>query len=461
MSGLLILFLAVAVACAAVFFSDEIGRLLSHTLYRERRMIKQGDTHHLSQQKYQPVQDEIHISQCEPDLNILNCKIQGTTQKEENSIVDVFSVEICGSIHAPDDLHHTTLKISIQDVTDGPSGTKPVQARVKQWQALAPPGAKQAADSVFSYSADLGRLPHKTTILSDWTSVAKLRVDWLSFPRKGKRSLQFKVSILSAQDGRELACAQCFYLHDNTSFGYIDVQENIEHSKTLAVALAFAVSAVDGKMYECEIELIKKWAKDNINLSRSSDKAEQELDKALNEVIAFYREGNKLDTYNICREIVGIASIARRCEVLELCLNVAKAKGSVVADELRFLKNLANRIEIDGNMFRELMEKVIPLEMHEVKDIESILGVTSDMNTEIARAYLNKEYVKWNARVTNTNPEIQSQADQMLKLIAEARSQYVGTETGLQEEKNELGHPPLGAPRRARQQIPVRQSKTK
>jgi len=39
---------------------------------------------------------------------------------------------------------------------------------------------------------------------------------------------------------------------------------------------------------------------------------------------------------------------------------------------------------------------------------------------------LNKEYAKWNARVTNTDPQVRTQADQMLGLIAEARSQYVG-----------------------------------
>jgi hypothetical protein len=61
-----------------------------------------------------------------------------------------------------------------------------------------------------------------------------------------------------------------------------------------------------------------------------------------------------------------------------------------------------------------------------VKDIETILGVTSEMSKEKARRCLNKEYSKWSARVTNTDPEIQSQADQMLKLIAEARSNYIG-----------------------------------
>jgi uncharacterized tellurite resistance protein B-like protein len=441
MGGLLLLLLVVAAACAVIFFPNEISRSYKYILSVLFRTAKHNDMHHSYQQKYQPVPDETDVPQNVPDLNGLNCRIQETIQKEDSGVVDVFNVDICGSIHAPEDLHHTNLKITVLDITEGPSDVRPVRTRVKQWQAPAAPGTGQAGDSsAFCYSADLGRLPNKITTLSDWTSVAKLRIDWLLLARKGRRSLQFKVSILSAGDGVELACAYCSYIYDNLSFGYIDVQENAEHSKTLAVALAFAVSAADGKMYECEVELIKKWAKDNINLSRSSDKAKQELDKALNEVINFYREGNKLDTYNICREIVGITPITGRCEILELCFSVAKANGSVVADELRFLKELANWMEIDANKFRELMEKVIPVEMHEVKDIESILGVTSDMDSEIARARLNKEYVKWNSRVTNTNPEIQSQADQMLKLIAEARSQYIVSETDLRQEKTEPDH---------------------
>ena len=442
MGGLLFLLFIVSVACAAIFFHGEIGRFFSKLFFEPRPAVKQRDIHYSLPQNSQPTPAKKDVGENSPDLNVLNCRIRETIQKEENTVLNVFGVDICGSIHAPDNLHHTTLKIMIMDVTEGPSRPEPVQTPVKQWQAPAQSDTGQAADSsIFCYSADLGRLPHKITTLSDWTSVARLRIDWLIFPRKGQRSLNFNVSILSAGDGRELACTRCSYLYDNPAFGYIDVQENAEHTKTLAVALAFAVSAADGRMYECEIEFIKKWAKDNIKSARSSAKAEQELDRALNEVITFYRQGNKLDIYSICMEIVSITPIAGRYEILDLCFNVAKANGSVVADELRFLKELAYWMEIEGNKFRELMEKVIPLEMHEVKDIESILGVTSDMNTEIARAHLNKEYVKWNARVTNTNPEIQSQADQMLKLIAEARSQYIVSETDLRQEETEPDQP--------------------
>ena len=99
---------------------------------------------------------------------------------------------------------------------------------------------------------------------------------------------------------------------------------------------------------------------------------------------------------------------------------------------------MANWLEIDSDKFRTMMEKIIPIEMLEVKDVESILGVTSDMDEERTRAHLNKEYVKWNARVTNTNPEIQSQADQMLKFIAEARTQYVQSNQNEQSESKTL-----------------------
>jgi 23S rRNA U2552 (ribose-2'-O)-methylase RlmE/FtsJ len=103
---------------------------------------------------------------------------------------------------------------------------------------------------------------------------------------------------------------------------------------------------------------------------------------------------------------------------------VAQSKGSVTAEELTFLKNMASWLEVDSDRFRIMMEKILPVDMHEVRDVETILGITSDMSKERVRKHLNKEYGKWNSRVTNADPDIQTQADQMLKLIAEARSQY-------------------------------------
>lgn len=368
---------------------------------------------------HQAEPDRVQESSPPIDMGVLNCRIQWTKLEEENSVFDAFSLEICGSIHAPNDMCETTLQISILDVTEESSEAKVVQSRLRQWSSQDGPDP-----SAFCYRARLGKLPHQVTTLSDWTAIAQIRFDWLLFPRKGKRQLQFTTSIMSADSNQQLACTQCSFSCENPAFGYMNLQENIERTNILAVALAFAVSAADNKLYDCEIELIKNWARDNILENSASDKDQRKLDKALEKTIAFFRGGSKLDTYKICDEIVGIAPVAQRYDILDLCLYVTQSKGSATAEELTFLKNMASWLEVDSERFRIMMEKVLPVDMHEARDVETILGITSDMSKEMVRKHLNKEYSKWNSRVTNADPGIQTQADQMLKLIAETKSQY-------------------------------------
>ncbi len=356
------------------------------------------------------------------DMSILNCRVRTVELKEGDTVLDAFAVEICGSINAPEDMRNATLRISILDITDGSAEAKPVRARDPQ-------GASSGASngSEFCYVAELGRLPRQTTTLGDWTSVARLRSDGQEFCRRGKRTLRFDTSILSADGGRELACAWCTFVYDNPLPGYVDLQENTERTKVLTVALAFAVSAADGKLYDCEVELIKDWARENVlgSPAQTSDQACGKLEKALSTTIAFFSEGNKLDTYGLCEEIAEIVPVGQRYEVLDLCLRVAQANGSVAAEEMAILKDLASWLEVDGEKFRTMVEKILPVDMHEVMDIHDLLGITSDMSKEKTRKHLNREYSKWNSRVTSANPEIQTQADQMLKIIAEARGQYV------------------------------------
>jgi len=368
---------------------------------------------------HQAEPEEFQESSPPIDMKLLNCRIQWTKLEEENSVFDALSLEICGLINAPSDMCETTLQISILDITDGVPNARVVQSRLPQWSSQDSPDP-----SAFCYKARLGKLPHQATTLSDWTAIAQIRFDWLLFPRKGNRRLQFTMSIMSADSNQELARAQCEFACENPAFGYMNLQENIERTNILAVALAFAVSAADNKIYDCEVELIKNWARDNILENSASAQDELKLDKALEKTISFFRSGSKLDTYNICGEIVGIAPVAQRYDILELCLYVAQSKGSVTAEELTFLNNMADWLEVDTNRFRIMMEKVLPVDMHEVRNIEAILGITSDMSKERVRKHLNKEYGKWNSRVTNADPDIQTQADQMLKLIAEAKSQY-------------------------------------
>lgn len=364
------------------------------------------------------IPNQIAEPSVQPDLNVLNCRVKLIRQEKDKSVFDVFTMEICGSVHAPSDMDYMIVRISIIDVTDGVDKAKPVHSRVKQWQMQDSP--------VFVYSCDVGKLPNAETTLSDLVAVGQVQLDWLTFPRKGKRDLQFSTSIWSRESGKELAFATCTFTYENATLGYIDLQENIQRAKTLAVALAFAVSAADKKLYDCEVELIKNWARGNIDFSQASNRAKRKLEKALKKTICFFHEGNQLNAQKICEEIVENAPVAARYDVLELCLRVAQANGVATVEELTLLKKLASWLEIDTNRFRSMMEKILPANIHEVEDVEIILGVTPNMSEDETRQHLNKEYRKWNARVTNFDPEIQTRADHMLNFITKARGQYIG-----------------------------------
>jgi hypothetical protein len=119
---------------------------------------------------------------------------------------------------------------------------------------------------------------------------------------------------------------------------------------------------------------------------------------------------------------VEIVPLAQRYDILDLCLHVVQANGVAAAEEIALIKNFAEWLEVDTNRFRGMVEKILPVGMHEATDQEVIFGVSADMSKEKTRRQLNKEYNKWNSRVTNPDPKIQHQADQMLKLIAEARA---------------------------------------
>jgi len=352
----------------------------------------------------------------EPQTGGLYCRVRLTEQETDDSGCNVLCVEICGTLQAPADTRRVAIRLELSDITDQ-AKSMPVHARIRQWQRKDSP--------LFVYNAELGKLPNTQSTLSDWLTVAKLDADKLLLPRKGQRNLCLNASILSHESGEQFARTGCVFCYENTEFGYLDIEENILRAKTLAVPLAFAVGAADNNLLDCKVELIKKWTKDSIDISHSTGRAGSKLDKALNKTVSFFRAGKKIDCCKICKGIAQIVPLGQRYEILELCLRVAQADGKADQQEVALLKKFATWLQVDMERFQSMMEKILPVGIHESEDAQTILGVTSDMDKEQTRQLLNKEYRKWNARVTSSDSDIQTQADQMLKIIAEARREYI------------------------------------
>jgi hypothetical protein len=211
----------------------------------------------------------------------------------------------------------------------------------------------------------------------------------------------------------------CGFVYESLSPGYIELEENLRLAKTMAVKLAFVVAATEKKISANVVAVIRNWTRNNIAVSGASIM----LNKLLAQMVAFLPNCARIYSRALCKKITAAAPMKVRCDILELCLRVAGTGGIIAFEQLLLLKNIANRFEIHREKFRSMVENTLPLRMHEVEDMEISLGIASDMNSDEICRQLSKEYRKWNARVINRNPEVETQAEHMLKLISEIRDE--------------------------------------
>ena len=193
---------------------------------------------------------------CTPvDPDVLNARIRIGREPSADSWRSVLIVEICGTIKAPDEDHEVGLEVSFSDVTDETAMSLPVLTRPKH-------GPLQNS-SHFVHRSGMGKLCRQTSVLEDWTVVAQVSPEWFVLPRQGSRRLQGNVAIVSSQTGARLASASCIVAFENTEIGYLDIEDNIQRAKTLAVGLAFSVGAANGLLLDPEVSVIAVWVKTN------------------------------------------------------------------------------------------------------------------------------------------------------------------------------------------------------
>lgn len=328
----------------------------------------------------------------------------------------IITVRIRGVIRTDQPGRKVSMSLHVVDVTGGDE--LPVEVYRK--------GKHIENDNLrrFEYVCDLGLLNKAEVEMSDWLSIAKIKAQWLFPARSGERKLILTGALTYSDTNNVLTNCSCSFDYENTEPGYLDVADNTEQSRALAVTLAFALCAADGHMYKCEIDTIRRWATQYV-LIEASRKTQWKLRWAFYKTIRFFKGGNKINAASLAAEIARVAPEAIRYDIVELCLSQVESKGFISPPQLEMLKDIIAWLDIEQEQFRAMLEKLAPGVMSNIKDPQVIFGLSCEMSKEQRREKLNSEYRKWNARVTSADPEIHSHAEQMLTMIAEARSQYV------------------------------------
>lgn len=194
--------------------------------------------------------------------------------------------------------------------------------------------------------------------------------------------------------------------------------------RSLAIPLALSIAGANSRISGRQSRVVEAWGKRNGAISPESGRAGYIFAKIIARLIAFFPDRHVTRTVAFGQKIAGVASFATRCSIFELCLLVVRAGGFASVAQLMLLKGMAYRFDIKMDRFRSMMERIIPVTMHEVVDMEICLGVTREMDRSGICHQLSKEYRKWNSRVTNSNRQVRTEAEYMLNLVAQTRKLY-------------------------------------
>jgi len=347
--------------------------------------------------------------------NAFTSKVESKTIDGDEFDWDVFQVNIKGIIDGPNDNFKAKYIVKLADVTNG---DLPIYSILEEFQ--------HKDSKLFWYESDDVTLPYETTVLSDWIVAANIPKMFLEFPRSGSRKIKFEIYVVDSYTDKILIEDSKTVTYYSSEKGYQDKADDTEFFEEMVIKSAMLVSASDGHIDSAEADIVKSWIKRRISIYNDNVK-ETEKDRLNGYVKDAFREieNNTLDYKDILEGVENIASEGEKFELFEVCLDVAKADGKADPAELKLANEIASFMGLDNNKFRSMIEKHLPVTIHDgPENDEGLLGIHADMTAKEAKKVLRQEYQKWNARVASSDPKVRKQASEMIERIAKTREKY-------------------------------------
>ena len=202
-------------------------------------------------------------------------------------------------------------------------------------------------------------------------------------------------------------------------------QEKVAQTRLWALPLAFAIAGVRRRPSRTQFRLVGEWILPDISWQALSWWTRYRFHRTLRSLSRTTKQIPHRRLRRLCANINRIAPMAQRYPIMALCLALCRTNKRLFREETDLLWRFSEWLELDPQRVRSMVEKTLPIHQHEISDLPSLIGLSSTLSVEAALRQLNREYAKWNARVTHADRSIQRQAAQMLDLIARERGRYV------------------------------------
>ena len=320
-----------------------------------------------------------------------------------------FRVQVSGRIPTQQENVDTNVQIEVLDVTDGQSHAHQVLSTHEQY--------RDQENSEFYLIQHNGVVPEKNAVLARQVTVAQFPCHILRFAYRGRRKLLFRATVIESASGKKLVSARKTIEYVYCSEGYREV-----HGRRLEVlAACVELSAIVLGSASCSQgvrELWSEWIQQKAEMFVPADDAAKTVE-------AIQDRFSGLTIKHSSDIVLAYGKNTDRFFAVELGLQTAAFDGVVSIANLEKIYEIAHLLEIQRDRILSMAQKSLLSSQCQIEDPAQLLGITSEMDDDSFRKRLNEEYRKWNARVTHPDAQVRSQADRILTLIAEIRSQWL------------------------------------
>jgi len=361
------------------------------------------------------------------------CRVDVLQEIENEKPRTYFSIRMRGRTRVPYRQCETDIQLRIQDVTEGVRHSRPVHTSAEAWR-FSPDKPE------FVFRGYNGRVPDPDSILSHWVQILKCPADALILSHPGDRKLQFAITLFPRGEDTPLQTASTtipWRIRSVATAGVTQLasvtpeaadNDLDQFAEGVCLQIAVAVGSLSGPLSEASIKILQDWIQHKIrNVAQPDRKARltELLPGSFQAMLGEPIETSALEIITACCDIAPNLSSSERYQMIRLCILITASNGRITQTETALLEQIAAALVVDPAKFRAMAQKLLPVDSQNQDNLEFILGIRPDMTPEQARLRLNEEYQKWNARVTHPDPQIQTQAEQMLRLIGQARNEYV------------------------------------
>ena len=278
--------------------------------------------------------------------------------------------------------------------------------------------------------------------LMDWTQLGIIVPEFVQPPVKGVREITLLLRIFNAMDppdilggksaegvGETVLSQVITFTHEFTEPGYEEEKADRELAQSISLQVGIAVAMADGSLDDEEGEVLRNWIirETSFYHGEEQDRLKEFYNGALRDGFNAAESGT-LDMDQLIERLAQINNKKAKYEAIELSLNIMAADGVADPEEMKLIRDVANRLGLDMNEVEQMREGVtlnLSGALDSSSNVEALVGIDESWDEDKKRKHLRQEFQKWSNRL-NSLPEgaERESAQSMLDNIAELRKKY-------------------------------------